>query len=478
MNNIRISLPYLLILVLSTLLFNSCERDNNGNEDQKDDFTNEEVSEWIYGWMNTIYLWNEEIPQGINPASESDPIGFFNELLYREEDKWSYATDDFEEFYAELSGTPTSMGFSPAFGRISSTDRVFIAVEYVIPGTPASEAGLKRGDIILTIDETELNTSNYYELYSKDSYSAGLGVYDPVSNSLEDANKSVSLTARVITSQPVIHHEVINYQDKKIGYLVYVDFLSGISNVFVGELDNVIAELASAGIDELIVDLRYNPGGEIKMASYLASSIAPLNLSVFSNVLVSYVYNEYLNQLFLEEGGPNSRDLNLYFPGSDFNLNMDRIYFMTSSGTASASELVITGLEPYIDVVIVGDTTYGKYTGAWVWPDTETPPRHNYAIIPIVLKYANSEGVTEFKNGLLPDYPMNDQVLGAGEFGSFSDPLLAKTLEVITGVNPMPASKKAGVYPDYEIIPDHRRVFRKSIDPEILDPLSIQGKMN
>jgi C-terminal processing protease CtpA/Prc len=470
MENFGMLRRYFLVILFSGILFTSCEKNNNDSEDPQKDFTNEEVSEWIYEWMNTLYLWNDEIPQGLNPASESDPIAFYRKLLFREEDKWSYITDDFEKFYAELSGTPTSMGYSPAFGRITSTDRVFIAIEYVIPETPASEAGLKRGDIIIAIDGTELNTSNYYELYSQDSYTADLGVYDPISNSVEDANKSVSLTARVITSKPVIHHEVIDYQDKKIGYLVYVDFVSGISNMFVGELDNAIADLVSAGIDELIVDFRYNPGGEIKMASYLASSIAPLNLSVFSNVLVTYVYNDYLNQVFMENGGPDSRDLNLYFSGSDFNLNMEKIYFMTSSGTASASELVITGLEPYIDVVVVGDTTYGKYTGAWVWPDTETPARHNYAIVPIVLKYANSEGVTEFKNGLLPDYPINDWVPGAGEFGSFSDPMLAKTLEVITGVNPMPVSKKAGLYHNYEIIPDHRKIDRKSINPDILDP--------
>lgn len=475
MNKFAKKIAYIFIF-LAGFYFTSCERDNNPNESETDELTNEEISEWIYEWMNTIYLWRDEIPQGLNPANEPNPTTFFRKLIYSEEDKWSYITDDFEEFYAELSGTPTSMGYSPAFGRISGTDQVFIVVEYVIPETPAEEAGLQRGDVIASIDGTELNISNYYDLYSQSSYSAELGDYDPETNSIDITGETVSLTARVITSKPVIHNEVLEYQGKKIGYLVYVDFLSGISDMFVGELDNEIAKLVSEGIDELIVDLRYNPGGEIKMASYLASSIAPLQLSVFPNVLVSYVYNDYLNQVFLDNGGPESEDLNLYFSGSNFNLNLERVYFMTSSGTASASELVITGLDPYIDAVIVGDTTYGKYTGAWVWPDTENPRRHNYAMIPIVLKYANSEGVTEFKNGLIPDYPMDDRILGAGQFGSFTDPILAKTLEVITGLNPTPDARRGQLYPEIEFIPDQRKIEKKSIDPGIFNKELIPGK--
>ncbi|MGC9343662.1 MAG: PDZ domain-containing protein, partial [Bacteroidales bacterium] len=228
MNKFGKKIAYIFIF-LAGFYFTSCERDNNSNESEPDELTNEEISEWIYEWMNTIYLWRDEIPQGLNPANESNPTTFFRKLIYSEEDKWSYITDDFEEFYAELSGTPTSMGYSPAFGRISGTDQVFIVVEYVIPETPAEEAGLQRGDVIASIDGTELNISNYYDLYSQSSYSAGLGEYDPESNSIDITGETVSLTARVITSKPVIHNEVLEYQGKKIGYLVYVDFLSGIS---------------------------------------------------------------------------------------------------------------------------------------------------------------------------------------------------------------------------------------------------------
>lgn len=445
----------------------SCERDNpeaddNDNNNNNDDsFTSEEVSEWVYEWMNTIYLWNDKIPGDLNPANESDPVSFFNSLIYKKEDIWSYITDDFESFKAELSGTPLSMGYSPAFGRFSDSDGVFIIVEYVTPETPASRAGLKRGDIIVSIDGTKLDTSNYRELYFQDSYTAELAYYN--GNSLTPTGETMELTAEVINSSPVIHHEVINYENMKIGYLVYVDFLSGINGIFINQLDEALTSFADSGINDLIIDLRYNPGGQVNMASYLASSIAPSAVVNSSNVLVSYVYNDYLNDLFVQESGSNSSDLNLFFTNTTVNLDMQRAYFMTTSGTASASELVITGLDPYMEVITVGETTFGKYTGAWVFPDTEKPPRHNYAIVPIVLKYANSEGITEFKNGLDPIYPIEDQLLGAGPFGDFSDPVLAKTLEAITGVNPAPLKKKSYIEQDYSIIPDKEEIFRKNV---------------
>ena len=459
----RNTYSYFLAITFIFFFFTACEKENPNENNNNDDegFTNEEVSEWIYEWMNTIYLWNDQIPGNLNPANESDPSAFFYSLLYDQEDIWSFITDDFESFKAELSGTPMSMGYSPAFGRYSDSDGVFIIVEYVIPNTPASEAGLERGDIIISIDDTELDTTNFSGLYSQQDYSAGLAYYN--GNSLVPTGETVDLAAEMITSSPVIHQEIINYQNTKIGYLVYVDFLSGMNDMFVTQLDDVFSAFADSAIDELIIDLRYNPGGEVTMASYLASSIAPASVASSSNVLVSYVYNNYLNNLFLQEGGENSSDLNLFFTSTGINLDMSDVYFMTTSGTASASELVITGLDPYMNVTSVGETTFGKYTGAWVFPDTEEPPRHNYAIVPIVLKYANSEGITEFVDGLEPDYAIEDQLLGAKPFGDFTDPILAKTLEVITGVNPLPDLKKSYKRKNYDIIPNRKKILLRSV---------------
>ena len=116
-------------------------------------------------------------------------------------------------------------------------------------------------------------------------------------------------------------------------------------------------------------------------------------------------------------------------------MDFSRVYFLTTSFSASASELLIVGLRPYMDVVVVGESTYGKYTGMWVIYDFDEPPAHNWAILPIVLKYANSLGYTDFKNGLEPDIAVEDNLFQAKPFGDTEDPILSAALEDITGLS-------------------------------------------
>jgi hypothetical protein len=94
-----------------------------------------------------------------------------------------------------------------------------------------------------------------------------------------------------------------------------------------------------------------------------------------------------------------------------------------------------------MEVITIGEQTHGKYTGAWVIPDTEEPARHNYAFIPIVLKYSNADGFTNFKDGLIPDFVVEDDLGNLKEFGDLSDPVLAKAVEILGG--PVATPKKS-----------------------------------
>ena len=133
----------------------------------------------------------------------------------------------------------------------------------------------------------------------------------------------------------------------------------------------------------------------------------------------------------------NSSQLVIRLPQSDYNLNLSKVYFLTSRTTASASESLMVGLYPYTDVIQIGTTTYGKCYGSITIDDWEDPKRHNWAMQPLVLKYSNADGYTDFVNGILPDYVVADNLLYAEPFGSYRDPLLAKALEEITGVAPV-----------------------------------------
>ena len=385
------------------------------------------LNSWIYEVMSDYYFWNEEVTP---PNASSAPEDYFYSLLSRE-DEFSYITDDYQGLVEEFSGVYTSMGFSPDFGLLPASNQVFMVVEYVYPGSPADRAGLRRGDIILEIDGQPLNTGNYYELYAQEQYTVTLGAYD--GNNITLTNDQIALTAEVIQTDPVLYKEVKTYNDAKIGYLVYTEFISGEHEQWLNSLGEALDEFSQAGVTELVVDLRYNPGGEIDVARFLASSLAPAPAVANKEVLVRLEYNEVLASAIELHEGSESESLVNRLLANEHNLNLNRVIFLTGSGTASASELLINGLEPYMEVVMIGEPTVGKFYGSWVITDTEEPARHNWAVMPIVLKYANAQGVTDFADGLTPDYYIEDNLLTARPFGDESDSLLAQALALTSG---------------------------------------------
>ncbi len=409
---IRMKKHMTLVAALAMILFlaGSCKKDNTSPNPSTSNSQTKIINQWIYDGMTSVYYWNQEIPSNLDPLTATDPKAFFNKMLYTQLDHWSYITDNYTQLKAELQGEPLSMGYSPMFGLISGTNNVAIFVEYVYPGSPADSAGLKRGDFILTINGQTLTKDNYYDLYSKNSYTAGLGDYS--TGSLKSNGKTVSLTAEVINADPDIYHTVIDTNGVRTGYLVFTEFTPGSGNTYMDELGSVFDQFKNDGVTELIVDLRYNPGGSLDVARYLASCIAPASAVSAQDVLVTNKYNSSVNAYLVSSEGADSPSLVTKFSDNGHNLNLSRVVFITGRGTASASELVITGLMPYMQVVTVGDTTVGKYTGMWVIPDTNNPPRFNWAMMPVVLKYANADGLHRFRQraGSRPLCPRHVQV--------------------------------------------------------------------
>jgi carboxyl-terminal processing protease len=430
----------LVVVFFAGLLF-ACNNDviDDGNDDTETDTTTtsttdssqfSSINHWIYNEMATYYLWEDELPN-VKSYSKTDPETFFENLLYDDLDKWSFITDDYDALASSLSGTPTTMGYSPAFYLYNNSENVLIVVEYVYPNSPAETAGLKRGDIILTINGVKMDQSNYYDLYSGSSYSVELGTV--TAGTLSLSGTSYVLNATEISADPAIFHSVIEQGGKRVGYLVYTEFVEGADNEYLTSLGNIFDEFNSAGITDLVVDLRYNPGGLVDCAGFFASAIAPYSAVANSEILVNMNYNDMLENYFNHYEGSNSENLVYRFSSNSHNMNLSTVYFLTTSGTASACELLISGLRPYMNSIIIGEPTYGKYTGAFVLQNSDDEDNSNWAIIPIVLKYSNADGYTDFVDGLTPDYILEDDLVNAVPFGDTRDPLLAKALEVITG---------------------------------------------
>jgi C-terminal processing protease CtpA/Prc len=227
---------------------------------------------------------------------------------------------------------------------------------------------------------------------------------------------------------------VYTYDDKKIGYLVYNGFFSG----FDSQLNQAFSTFLAEGITHLIVDLRYNSGGSVNTATYLASMITgQFNGQVFAK----QEWNQKVEDFF-DQNDPEqliNRFTTSLANGTPINsLNLNKVYMITSKSSASASELLINGLTPYINVVQVGDVTTGKNVGSITLYDSPTygsqdkNPNHKYAMQPIVLKIINKNGFGEYQDGLQPSTLLKENYGNLGILGDVNEPLLSTTIGIIT----------------------------------------------
>ena len=203
-------------------------------------------------------------------------------------------------------------------------------------------------------------------------------------------------------------------------------------------LNAAFGQLAAQGVTDLVLDLRYNSGGSIATATRLASMITgQFNGQLFAKEQWNgklQAYYEDINPAALRDNFTNT----IGNSSSINSLNLNRIYVLTSKSTASASELVINGLAPYIDVIQIGDFTTGKNVGSITLYDSPDFGRegrsaaHRYAMQPIVLKIVNKDGFGDYLGGLAPTYELPENLSNLGVLGNPSEPLLSTAIGLIT----------------------------------------------
>jgi carboxyl-terminal processing protease len=413
----------------------------------------QKLNTFIKDAMTDVYLWYGQMPS-IDIKYETDSKAYFEKLLYTD-DKWSVITDDIAAFENSLQGIEKTYGYSLAFGSFvdalnKPTGNYFAVVEYVNPNSPASRAGFARGDLIIKLNDANITSGNYKQLLSGTTISVTKGTL--TSSGIATAG-TLSMTAEELTIDPVFMYKIIEKEGHKIGYLIYMQYIPSYNET---SLKTALQYFKDNQITDLVLDLRYNPGGYTTPAQYLCSSIAPLNVVNNSSSLITFQWNDKYQSYWISKN--IQEQLGVKFnPAVPIKLGLSKIQILTGNGTASASEFTITGLDPYMNVTLVGDTTYGKYTASiTVKPEdiytsvSEYASFNTWAIQPIVIRYANSLGVTDFKNGFAPDYKVTDELLPAFPLGDLTEPLLRKAVENITGVAII-ALKKAEAPFKYEI---------------------------
>lgn len=413
---------YFFCLLCLAFVLNGCSK-----EDIKPSVATLDINNFIWDNMNQNYLWYDQMPQDIDLTKEIDPKGYFDQLLYKTLDRWSFITDDYQGLQDLLKGVRKSVGLHYQLYLVPGSTQLIGVVQYVVPESPAATAHIHRGDIIYKVDDIIITSSNYQTLLrNTDQLKLSIGHYDNTGQLIPDTDKT--LQSMVLTENPIRLSKTIEYADTKIGYLCYNQFISDYND----SLDAAITRFKNDGISALVLDLRYNPGGSISNAIHLSSLIAPASVVNNQELFSTLIWNDKNNAAILAKEGAESENLIARFEIPNVNLDLHKIYILVSSSTASASELVINCLNPYMDVILIGqDHTTGKYVGSVTIYDKDKS--HGWALQPIVLKTANAAGVTDYVNGFAPDYSIDDDL--QAPLGSLDENMLAKAVELITGMS-------------------------------------------
>ncbi|MCD7935671.1 MAG: S41 family peptidase [Tannerellaceae bacterium] len=372
---------HILFLLLLTVSF-SCT-DEIDEEKPAGEWTAE--NEWIYETMEADYLWYNEIAKStLDPSTDAET--FFYSMLSRKDGKSGY----YYSYIEEKDGTRAYMGDGLTYGfeyqawRITDLNRVGLQILYVLPGSAAEQKGLKRGDWIFTLNGSNIG-DDYYTLISSSS-TLKVGVCENLKSYRELTEKD--LTATRLEDNPVFESKVI--PNTQVGYMAYHHFTTGPNGSNDRSYDIYMAEelakLKQKGIKDFVLDLRYNPGGYVTSAQVLSSCLMPENK--LDNIFCKMTYNDKRTKENVDLKFTKYISNRVYHPG----LELNRIFVITSSRSASASELVIASLIPYFEnnLYIIGDTdnnTEGKNVGSIEYSED----KYDWILHPIVCHVTNRE---------------------------------------------------------------------------------------
>ncbi len=436
MHKILITIASVLILFITSCKKDITDNTSNGDPGTSSSQTNL-LKDSVYLYSKEIYLWHDLLPsyETFNPRqyTGADDLKSASAVMnairnLQPLDRFSFvATKETSE--GLQTGADVDYGFfikAASIDKADPIDSVRWFVSYVFDKATAGAAGVNRGWYINKINNTPVNYSQssrdlLNEVFFGSTTSASFEFVKP-----DGTTATSNLSKTSFISNAVLYNNVIDAGGKKVGYFVFKQFFGAPSR---NELNTVFTNFKSQGIDELIVDLRYNPGGSTATQDALADLIAPASAN--NKTMYKYIYNQSLQQgdfpLLKHKAGFENESFSEANNTQNFEntggLNLSRVFFIVTGGTASASELLINNLKPYIDVKLIGDTTYGKPVGFF-------PVNiFNYSIYPISFKTINSAGNADYYSGFAPDKLSPDGV--SKNWGDVTEPSLASALKYI-----------------------------------------------
>ncbi|HRO47020.1 S41 family peptidase [Agriterribacter sp.] len=403
----NIALFFFSAVVLSTV---GCKKENNNGD--AGNTTENRVKDTAWSYAKDLYLWHQNLPSDFNARSYADPDAIMKALRpYSAEpgfadpvDRWSFAIKKAE-------WDDVSLGISGDFGLgiffMSEND---LRVSYVEPASPAAAAGIERSWQIMSVNNnTTVNTDDAtisrISTAVFNSSSASFTFKKP-----DGTDVDITLTAATHQDDPIILDTVYSNGGNKTGYFVFNSFLGNIDNIK-SRLGNIFNAFSAAGINDMIVDLRYNGGGYVALQNELANYLVPSSGN--NGIMLQEKFNNNYSALF-------DTTINYQKKGA---LNLNRIFFIITKNTASASELLINSLKPYVDVKLIGRASHGKPVGYF------NIGVGDWYIFPVSFRSVNKNGEGNYFNGLQPDVTVDDGL--DKPWGDINESCLASALHYI-----------------------------------------------
>lgn len=418
--------------MFALFLFSTCSKPDLPAPEPTGPVTQQEINSWILQRMQEYYLWNQQLPA--TAGGLEGTVSYFNGLKAAE-DRYStiYNADDHGTIPRGMLRTfgidyyvvtwPQAQG-----GAIG-------IINFVIPGTAAAQNGLRRGDYFTRINGTILTGANAGQLGKEllEANSCKITLAKVTAGGQPNETGQLTLEGRSIVENPVYRNETWSDGGKVTGYL----FLNNFDDYYNQDLLQAFIKFKQAGVSELIIDLRYNPGGSVTAAAVLGVLIAPgideqkAFVQYTGNARQKVSMRSFKDILAAPSGNNKVMPFNALEPGR---LSLARVFILSTGITASSSELLINNLKPYMQVVQIGQTTHGKDVGAVSIADQRTPRRIPWVLLPVTYKLANAKGEGNYEKGIAPQYQADEKsILPLFPVGDKKDPLIEKAMSVITG---------------------------------------------
>ena len=374
---------------------------------------------WMYETMQQEYLYYQDIPDKNSLNFFKKPSEFLSSMVSSKDKKSGATFSHIDSVFVTTRSTSTTptFGFEGTMVR-AENGSYGIRVLYTQENSPAEEAGLKRGDLIIAANNKKINSSDLFYITSpQEAYLFTMG---KLNERGFDTLQTVQMPSpRIVECNNLYKSDIIEIAGKRVAYIMYNEF----GNNDAENLKQLFKDIAGQSVDDIILDLRYNPGGYVNIAQLVSTNLAPQN--AIGNVFLKMTHNDKINrtdilnfeQSLLANGAP---------------VNYKNLYVITSSNTASASEIVINCLRPYMAgrLIQVGTATFGKNVAQQLYTDEAKAPMLEFWMTNSLL--SNAEDFSDYyTSGLKPDYEAENFKGELGELGTAQDSLMIPIIKHI-----------------------------------------------